>query len=151
MFLNILVAFDGSPSAWAALRQAVDLARAENAKLTILSVRPPLPSFAYRSGVSVERLKEEADEEVAEFLREARASLPDDVSATTIQREGHAGEEIVRQVEEGHHDLVVLGTRRWGRFRANVFGSVNAYVHFHSTVAMLIVSLTDSDDEVGPA
>jgi nucleotide-binding universal stress UspA family protein len=146
VFLNVLVAFDASPSAWAALDQAADLAVAENATLTVIGVVPPLPSFAYRAGVSVERLKEEAAEEVAESLREARARLRDGVSATTVQSEGHPGEEIVRQVEEGGHDLVVLGTRRWGRFRANVFGSVNAYVHFHSTVPMLIVSAPGDDD-----
>jgi nucleotide-binding universal stress UspA family protein len=148
VFLNVLVAFDGSPSARAALREAVDLSRAENAKLTILGVVPPLPAFAYRAGVSIDRLREEAAGEVAEWLRAARAELPDDMPATTIQREGHAGEEIVKQVEGGGHDLVVLGTRRWGRLRANVFGSVNAYVHFHSTVPMLIVSATDAPDEV---
>ena len=146
MFLNVLVAFDASSSAWAALDQAADLAVAENAKLTIVGVVPPLPSFAYRAGVSVERLKEEAAEEVAESLREARARLRDDVAATTVQREGHPGEEIVKQVEEGGHDLVVLGTRRWGRLRANMFGSVNAYVHFHSAVPMLIVSGSGADD-----
>jgi nucleotide-binding universal stress UspA family protein len=146
VFLNVLVAFDASPSAWAALHQGADLAVAENAKLTVVGVVPPLPSFAYRAGVSTDRLKEEAAEEVAESLREARAQVRDDVAATTVQREGHPGEEIVRQVEEGRHDLVVLGTRHWGRLRANVFGSVNAYVHFHSTVPMLIVTAPDVDD-----
>jgi nucleotide-binding universal stress UspA family protein len=146
VFLSILVAFDASPSAWAALDQAADLAATGNATLTVIGVVPPLPSFAYRAGVSIDRLKAEAANEVEESLREARERLRDDVAATTVQREGHPGEQIVKQVEEARHDLVVLGTRGWGRLRANVFGSVNAYVHYHSRVAMLIVNAPDEDE-----
>ena len=45
MFHNILVAIDGSPDSDRALTQAIDLAEAEHARLTIFSavVTPPAP------------------------------------------------------------------------------------------------------------
>ena len=42
MFLNVLVAVDGSRSSKLALERAIDLARAMNSKLTLITVAPPL-------------------------------------------------------------------------------------------------------------
>jgi nucleotide-binding universal stress UspA family protein len=66
-------------------------------------------------------------------------SLPDDLPVTTILKHGHVGEQIVKQVEEGNHDLLVMGSRGLGRVASSLFGSVGAYVHYHSNVAMLVV------------
>ena len=46
------------------------------------------------------------------MLRDARASLPDDVAPHTVRRRGHPGEEIVAELERGGYDLLVLGSRR---------------------------------------
>jgi nucleotide-binding universal stress UspA family protein len=46
-------------------------------------------------------LQRQADEEADGLVREAAEQARADVSVTTRVRHGHAGEEIVRQVEEG--------------------------------------------------
>lgn len=139
MLRNFLVAVDESPTAQRALAEAVELADAVNARLTIISVAPPVPSYAYRAGVDVSALEKEVETETDKLLREAVADLPEDLPVTTVLKHGHPGAEIVKQIETGGHDLVVMGSRGRGRVSANLFGTVGGYVHYHSNVAMLVI------------
>ncbi len=139
VFLNILVAVDGSSAARTALAQAVDLARCFNARLTLVAVAPEPSQFVALSGTSSELLRDELADWAARILREATASLPDDVAAHTIQRTGDPGEQIVAELERGAYDLLVLGSRGRGRARSNLLGSVNTHAHYHSDAAILSV------------
>lgn len=139
MFLNILVAVDGSDSSHRAVEHAGDLARALNSKLTLITVAPPLSAYVTLAGVNSETMLGELDRWAAERLSEAAAAVPDDVIVHTIQRRGHAGQEIIKAIEQGNHDLVVLGSRGRGRAQEGLLGSVNGYVHFHSRVPLLSV------------
>jgi nucleotide-binding universal stress UspA family protein len=139
MFLNILVAVDGSESSQRAVEHAVDLARALNSKLTFITIAPPLSAYVTLAGVNSETMLDELDRWAAARLADAAATAPDDVIAHTIQRRGHAGPEIIKEIEHGNHDLVVLGSRGRGRAQEGLLGSVNAYVHFHSRVPLLSV------------
>jgi nucleotide-binding universal stress UspA family protein len=145
VFLNILVAIDGSPSSRRALKHAVELARAGNAKLTLMTVAPPLSSYVTLGGISAETMLSELDEWAKGILDEAARTVPEDVIAHKVQGTGHAGPEIVKELQRGGYDLIVLGSRGRGRAREGVLGSVNGYVHFHSRVPLLSVP-----DEGGP-
>lgn len=63
--------------------------------------------------------------------------------ATTVLKQGNAGEGIVEQVESGEHDLLVMGSRGRGRVATNLLGSVGAHVHYHSRVPMLVIHPED--------
>jgi nucleotide-binding universal stress UspA family protein len=139
VFLNILVAVDGSPSSRRALEHAIELARAGNAKLTLITVAPPLSAHVTLAGVSRDTMLSELDTWAADILKGASATVPDDVIAHTVQRRGHAGRAIMRELERGGYDLIVLGTRGRGRAQEGVLGSVNGFVHFHSAVPLLSV------------
>jgi nucleotide-binding universal stress UspA family protein len=139
MFLNILAAVDGSSSSRRALEQAIDLARALNSNLTLITVAPPLSHYVTLAGVSSETMRDELDKWAGRTLTEAAAAVPDDVTAHTVQRNGHPGPEIATELERGHYDLVVLGSRGRGRAQEGLLGSVNGYLHFHSRVPLLSV------------
>ena len=139
MFLNVLVAVDGSPSSGRALEQAVDLARAMNSKLTLIAVAPPVSHYVPLAGVSNDRMRVELDRWAQGVLDEAAAAVPDDVIAHMVQRTGHAGPEILEEIERGGYDLVVLGSRGRGPAQEGLLGSVNGYLHFHAEVPLLSV------------
>jgi nucleotide-binding universal stress UspA family protein len=139
VFRNILVAIDASPTAQRALREAVDLAQALNARLTVICVAPEVPSYAYRAGIDAQKLEQEAESDTEKLLRAAAESVPEDMQVTTVLKHGHAGERIVEQIKEEDHDLVAMGSRGLGRVTSNLFGSTGAYVHYHSRVAMLVI------------
>ncbi len=139
MFLNILAAIDGSASSRGALEQAIDVARAMNPTLTLMTVAPPLSHYVTLAGVSSKTMRRELDKWAENILTEAAAAAPDNVIAHTVQRSGQAGPEILKELERVRYDLVVLGSRGRGRAQEGLLGSVNGYLHFHSRVPLLSV------------
>jgi nucleotide-binding universal stress UspA family protein len=139
LFLNILAGVDGSPSSRRGLEHAIDLARTGNAKLTLITVAPPVSSYVTLAGLSSETMRAELDKWAAEILATAVADVPEDVIVHKVQRAGDPGPEIVNELERGGYDLVVLGSRGRGRAQEGLLGSVNGYVHFHSRVPLLSV------------
>jgi nucleotide-binding universal stress UspA family protein len=147
MFLNILVGLDTSASARRALEHAVDLARPGNAKLTLITVAPPVSTYVTLGGVSVDTMAAELDKWAKNVLDAALRAVPDDVTAHTVQGRGHPGPEIVKELNRGGYDLIVLGSRGRGRAQEGLLGSVNGYVHFHAKVPLLSVPPDDGDEE----
>ena len=139
MIANVLVAIDPSPTARQALDTAVELAQGLNAKLTVMTVVPGLPGIAYQVAVDISELERDIEAESAKLLREAVDALPSELGVQHVLRHGHAAEEIVAQLEEGGHDLLVMGSRGRGRLASEVLGSVSAAVHFHAHVPVLTV------------
>ena len=139
MFLNILVALDGSASSRRALEQVIDLARAMNSKLTLITVAPPVSHYVPLSGVSSETMRRDLERWASDVLAEALAAVPDDVIAHKVQPTGHPGPKILEELERGRYDLVVLGSRGRGRAQEGLLGSVNGYLHFHAHVPLLSV------------
>jgi nucleotide-binding universal stress UspA family protein len=124
MFRSILVAVDGSPAATCALKEAVDIARSEGARLTLISVAkvPPLPM-----GYSAREVLEEAEE-----------LIPDDVPFSSVVGHGPAPVAILNRVNAACHDLVVMGSRGLGPAGAFLLGSVSRAVVAQSPVPVLV-------------
>ena len=147
MFNNILVAYDGSSSSRAAAQQALELAQANNAQVTVLSVAPSVTPLAGLSGVNIEQLDAELKQWAERTAREGASTAPNDVKVHTVTRSGHPGEQIVAEIEAGGYDLVVLGSRGRGRLTTELFGSANGYVHFHSRIPLLSISGDESNSD----
>ncbi len=138
---RILLATDGSPSAEAATREAVELARATGWPLTILTVwHLPVTGFAYEPLVSVP--------EVAEAVQQ-RARLALETAAATARAaglepdarlaEGLPAHDICELARERDASLIVIGSHGWGTVQRLLFGSVSAAVLHHAPCPVLVV------------
>jgi nucleotide-binding universal stress UspA family protein len=138
VFRSILVALDDSPASELALEEAVTLARAEGARLTLLSVATfprvlivgpvlaPYPSTAQLEG------------EAQAFLDRVEALVPDDVPVSTVVRSGPVARAILDRVECAGHDLVVMGSRGLGPVASLIRGSISRSVLASSPVPVLV-------------
>ena len=87
----------------------------------------------------VARVVTDAETQSETILRAAVERIPDNVSITTILRRPPVGPMLLREIETGHHDLIVMGSRGRGALRSMLLGSVSHYVLHHSQVPVLIV------------
>jgi nucleotide-binding universal stress UspA family protein len=144
MFRNILVAIDGSAHAARALEEAVDLAQAGKARLTVITCVPDPAAWliggaAYSGGIDFEALSREAEREAQGVLDAAVQTIPQDLPVTKILTHGRAARRILEQTENGHHDLVMMGSRGRGEVRSLLLGSVSHEVLNASRTAVLIL------------
>ncbi len=151
MFRHILVPLDGSPLAAAAVPYAVTLARASDARISLLAVvgyvsgDSNLPE-SVRDGVDARHVTDSAAylESVALPLREAGLAV------TTVVRHGDPADAILTHTETEACSLVVMNTHgRTGLARVRM-GSVTRRVLRHATVPTLVVrpgndALTEGD------
>jgi nucleotide-binding universal stress UspA family protein len=152
MFHNILVAIDGSEDSEAALSQAIDLAVAENARLTLFSAAVGPPTTAYLGGGAgvAATIAAGAQDEATKLLRKALERVPEGVSVTSVESDEPVRVALVAQVRAGQHDLIVMGSRGRGAVRSVLLGSVSHYVLHHSPVPVLVVH-DGERNEGGPA
>ena len=146
MFRHPLVAVDGSEGSLHALDEAIDLAVATGARLTIMSVVADLSVWMYRVPVDVARLTADAEHQAQAALREAEARVPAELPLTTVMAHGRAGPRIVERARAGGHDLVVVGSRGFGEALSVILGSVSHHVLHHAPMPVLVVRPPDSPD-----
>jgi nucleotide-binding universal stress UspA family protein len=141
VFLNILVAVDGSEHGAAALRTAAQLAGEEHARLTVLTAVPAIPASVQFSSAGVAALGDAAQlmGEVGARIRKQVDALPDDISVTSVVVGGHPANVILSRLREGRHDLLVMGTRGLGRVGSALLGSVSQAVLHKAQVPVLVV------------
>ncbi len=147
MFGSIVVGTDGSDTASEAVRQAIELAKAVDGKLQIVSAYEP---------VADTRLREEAQqvpddlqwmvnprEDVEATLREAadRAKQAE-VDVETFARQGDPADAILDVAEEKHSDLIVVGNKGMTGAKRFLLGSVPNKVSHHAPCSVLIIRTT---------
>ncbi len=136
MFKSILVAWDGSEHAERALGEAVDLARTQEARLTLLTVSAPIHAWpGYVPPIS----EADLDSAAKQILAEGEGLVPDGVAVSGRTAIGSPGIELVKRAAAADHDLIVMGSRGRGAIRSAVLGSVSHFVLNHTTTPVLIV------------
>jgi nucleotide-binding universal stress UspA family protein len=157
---RILLATDGSESAELAGRAAADISNKTAAELHVVHVWTDLPPPAYPS-MSLENYSRLAKEEAGRLLRRQawNARITGGRVAGQHLREGQPAEEIIALAEELEVDLMVVGSRRMGRVKRLIAGSVSEGVVHRASCPVLIVCgeawpagrVVVADDGSGPA
>jgi nucleotide-binding universal stress UspA family protein len=139
VFRNILVAIDASQTAMTALEEAIDVARSEGARLTLVSVAAP-PRFVFAAGPLYVPYptQDELVRGARDLLERAESVVPPDIPVSTVVRTGSPAVEIVKRATEGEHDLVVVGSHGRGLVGSALLGSVSRAVASRSPVPVLV-------------
>jgi nucleotide-binding universal stress UspA family protein len=130
---RIVVGYDGSDAARRALARAAALSGGKADVAVVAAARLSV------SGLSVlpdPRLDQERDE----LLREANVLLRrQGIVAVALARRGDPAKEIVETAREIAADLIVIGSRRRGRVRRLLLGSVAGAVVREAACDVLVV------------
>lgn len=147
MVSKILVATDGSETAWKAVKYATGLAQQTGAAITAVSVidKSPLLAQSIPAVAAPTRLMEP----VEDYLRQAAEAYiekveqlckKDGIRFSKAIRTGHPVDEIVKEAKKSKADLIVMGSRGRGIMKAAVLGSITSgVIHKDTKIPVLIV------------
>ena len=144
MYHRILVPLDGSPTADAGLRHAIDLASAVKAKLVLLHVMDDFALMVELSSVTSYEVMRDALRQYGQHAldRAQQAAADAGVMCETFVREvaqARVSEVINDQAVKHRCDLVVMGTHGRRGFSRLTMGSNAEAVMRTSTVPVLMV------------
>jgi nucleotide-binding universal stress UspA family protein len=150
MFTKILVAYDRSSHARAALGHAIDIARTQQAQLTVLTSYSTTLGWL---GVSAPGLTQSIYDELMDAARaeghaaiaEALQQIPEGLPVTTRLVDAPAAEAILTETKQGGHDLIVVGSRGRGDAGSMFLGSVSHRVLHEGHVPVLVVTAPRDD------
>jgi nucleotide-binding universal stress UspA family protein len=138
----IMLATDGSPSAEAATREAIDLAKHLGVPLLAVSVEHnSVPAYGYYGYAEVVTEMRKVEHERVEKLLEAlhdRATNAG-VECVTLPLEGLPAQVICETAIERDVRLIIIGAHGWNRIGRLIHGSVSTYVLHHAPVPVLVV------------
>ncbi|PWH15453.1 MAG: hypothetical protein DDG58_11480 [Ardenticatenia bacterium] len=109
MYKHIMVAMDGGAGSEQALKQAIALARALGASLTVISVIEKLPAYAASMG-EVEETRGEIEKFFVNLhANAAKIAQAAGVNMKSVIRVGNVAQAIIRHAEETGAHLIVVG------------------------------------------
>ncbi|RME28843.1 MAG: universal stress protein [Deltaproteobacteria bacterium] len=144
MFQRILVPVDFSDNARAALALAVRIAAESAGELTILNVVQSPQVFTADVGIPeiapvfvevTEQLRAASERRMAEWVDEI---VPEPMPRLLKVVQGRVVDEILREIESGHYDLVVMGAHGTRGLRGALLGSTTNRVARKSPVPVLV-------------
>lgn len=144
MFKHLLLPTDGSAFSEAAARRALQLAKEQEARVTVIHVVPEFHVLSYRTSL-MEGTREEfladcrkqAQQFIAEVEKVAREEgVPCD---SVVASSDHPYEAIAATAEREHCDLIVMASHGRRGVSALLLGSETQRVLIHTTIPVMIV------------
>ncbi|MEW6173759.1 MAG: universal stress protein [Bacillota bacterium] len=138
MFTKIMVAFDGSPPSFEALRAALDLAEKYHSALVCVSV-VHLPEYAGTLDEVDENIQRARQYYEKPLQQAAFLATEKGVELKSEVLYGHAGERLVEYAFREGIDLIVTGARGLSGLRRYLLGSVSNYLVNNATCPVLVI------------
>lgn len=137
----IMLATDGSPTAEEATETAIDLAKALDAELVVVTVwEIPYTTVGLAPAPVTEDLAKLSEGDARKIATEAAARAEEaGVESRTVVLRGITVQEICAAAEKFGPRLVVVGSHGWGVVRRALFGSVSTGVLHHANCPVLVV------------
>lgn len=140
MFKNILVPTDASESAKHALMIALEMAKEYGSRIVLLHIvfTPEALGYTLANGITVPQ------EEISIYGKEALTATLAGIDTGNVPIEkklkpGHPVVAILEEIEIGHFDLVVMGSRGYGPITGSLLGSISQRVLSKATCPVMIV------------
>src|SRR5690349_19955797 len=113
MFRNILISVDSSAHAQRALDEAIDIDRAGNARLTLLTAVNPPPAWAasYIAARAAALAVLDLERDGIRVMRRAVDRVPEDFPVTSLIRRMPIRSAFINIVTCGDYDPLVMGSR----------------------------------------
>lgn len=136
--MKILLPVDGSPTSTRAVEYLVQH-WPPDIGITLLHVDPPLRNSVARC-LDAPSIAHFHRENAAEALKPAVTVLREAGRPFDEQRlVGDPGDAIVKLAQDGHHDLIIMGSHGHGALKSLFLGSVTVKVLSNSQVPVLVV------------
>ena len=146
MFKKVLLATDGSKSAFKAAEYAMSIAGSMNAEIIVLYVIDMSLFTGMPTEKAIQDVKEmlisegkNAFDEINELSKKYMKQFKKEIPITFITKKGHPVDIILKTVDEEEIDLVVMGTSGKHGMDRFMLGSVSEHVVRSSTSSVLVV------------
>jgi nucleotide-binding universal stress UspA family protein len=120
----IAVGFNATAEAQAALDEAAELAKRAGATIRLIGVSVPMPPMG---AAAAAQLPPDSIGDFQARLHQAAAALPADLRVLPVHEKGEPVDKLIERAGEGV-DLLVLGSRGFGRVMRLLLGSVSSRV-----------------------
>jgi nucleotide-binding universal stress UspA family protein len=140
MFTKILVPVDGSDNSFRALDQALFISKSTGAAITAMHIIESPPTVYVESQKLLNELLDNYRKQSAKILDKCKEiGQRQDVKVDTVIAEGDAAANINGYAEKEAFDLIVIGSRGFGKLKQALLGSVSSKVIQHAKSSVLIV------------
>jgi len=139
---NILVAVDFSKATDRILQATANLAKAVEARVTLINVAPREPDILGQQltrKVVTEPVPEDVRERYDELMACAKRLQDADVTVSPLLVRGDRVRTVMREVEREEADLIVMGSHGRGALYRRIMGSVSEGVLREAKCPVLIV------------
>ena len=142
MYQHILIATDGSVLANKALEHGIELAKAVGARVSVLTVIPPISAYGCRSDFEAVALDCARKIEIAadDVLANAETLIkPNDLEGQTVKaRDNEPSRAILKTAREQRADLIITAPHSRPRIPTAILGSETINVLSRSKIPVLI-------------